>query len=70
MLRTPVSSTSLRAIGYDALSSTLEIEFKTGSVYEYAGVSAIEHQNLMSAASHGSYFARNIRDSYSYRRVA
>lgn len=34
MERTPVTSTDICAIGYDADTQTLEIEFNTGSVYD------------------------------------
>ena len=35
MIRQPVSSSNIRSIGYDSMSSTLEIEFHSGGVYQY-----------------------------------
>lgn len=69
MLRVPVSSSNIASIGYDSSSQTLEIEFLDGSVYQYFGVPASEHDNLMSAASHGSYFSARIRNRYGDTRV-
>jgi hypothetical protein len=49
MERTPVTSTDLRAIGYDADTQTLEIEFNSGGVYQYSGVPSGEHDGIMAA---------------------
>lgn len=61
MNRTRVSSSNLRAVGYDINTKTLEIEFLNGGLYQYSGVPASIHAALMSAASHGSYFDANIK---------
>lgn len=66
MKRTPVTSSSLCSVGYDPESSTLEIEFNNGRLYQYSEVPAEEHQGLMSASSHGTYFNANIRNRYPY----
>jgi hypothetical protein len=70
MQRQHISSTNLQSVGYDSTTQTLEIEFASGSIYDYAGVPKSEYQNLMNASSHGSYFHHNIRTSYPYRRVS
>jgi hypothetical protein len=67
--RTPVDSTSLASIGYDAASQTLEIEFRTGALYRYFAVPADVHRALMSAASKGRYFSQKIRDRYRFQRL-
>lgn len=64
MERTPVTSSNIRSIGYDAEISTLEIEFNTGSVYQYHGVPQEVFDSLMQAASKGIYFNANIKNSY------
>ena len=69
MIRTPVASSNLCAVGYDFTSRTLEIEFNDGSVYRYSGVPENVYRALMSAGSHGRYFAAFIKDCYPYRRV-
>ena len=69
MNRIPVSSSHLSSVGYDSVSLTLEIEFKEGAVYQYFDVPEFEHQGLMQATSHGTYFYANIRDRYRYTRL-
>ncbi|MDU9406353.1 KTSC domain-containing protein [Pseudomonas sp. zfem001] len=69
MERVPVGSSNIASIGYDANSETLEIEFLNGSIYEYYGVPAHTHQELMNAGSHGSYLSANIKNAYPYART-
>ncbi len=69
MERTSVSSSDLVSVGYDNESSTLEVEFKKGSVYQYSGVPQEDYLNLMSAPSHGRYFNANIKNRYPYVRL-
>jgi hypothetical protein len=66
----PVESSDLSAIGYDASSATLTIEFRSGGVYEYSQVPYREFLELLNAESHGKYFHQNIKDQFPYRRVA
>ena len=69
MYRQPVSSSNLASVGYDASSMTLEVGFNNGSVYQYYNVPANVYHELMSASSHGSYPAHNVKGIYSYKRV-
>lgn len=64
MQREPVELRSLRSIGYDAADQTLEVEFRSGGIYRYMGVPPAVYTALCHNASLGSYFARNIRNSY------
>lgn len=64
MRREPVSSSNLRSVGYDPSSATLEIEFKSGGVYQYSGVPAHVHDSLLNSGSIGRYFSSHIRDVY------
>jgi hypothetical protein len=70
MERTPVTSTQLASIGYDPATLTLEVEFRKGGVYQYIGVSAETHQQLMNAQSIGIFFNTVIREGgFAYVRV-
>ncbi len=69
MDRAPVSSSTIASVGYDELSKTLEIQFRSGAVYRYSDVPATTHRQFMDAPSKGRYFARNIRNIYDYTRV-
>ena len=64
-----VQSSDLAAVGYNGWG-TLVIEFHSGGVYEYYGVPYSEYVALMNASSHGKYFHANIKDRYSYRKIA
>jgi len=69
MDRIQVESSDLRSVGYDPASMTLEIEFNSGGLYQYFGVPDTIFDSLMSAASHGQFFHRNIKNRYKYGRL-
>ena len=69
MNRTPVKSSNIRSIGYDPGENVLEIEFSTGSVYQYLAVPSSVHANFMRASSKGSFFASQIRNKYRTRQI-
>ncbi len=64
-----VHSSNIRAVGYEPENRTLEVEFRTGTVYQYLGVPETVHQGLMWATSKGAYFHDHIKDRYTYRQV-
>ena len=70
MNRVRVASSNLYSVGYDPWSFTLEIQFRSGDVYQYFRVAAVAYEGLMAARSKGRYFARFIRDEYLYEHVA
>ena len=69
MYREPVSSSPITSIGYDDASETLEVEFKSGLVYQYLEVPARIHAQLMSAPSVGGFFNATVRDVFESKRV-
>lgn len=69
VIRQPVSSSNLKAVGYDPSTHVLEVEFHNGSVYQYAGVPDSIHAGLMTATSLGSYVHAHIRDRYPTRKI-
>jgi hypothetical protein len=69
MTRTAVISSNLRSIGYHAASKTLEVEFKSGSVYAYSDVPEYVYNRLMSAESKGATFAAEIKHVYPWEKV-
>ena len=60
----------MRSVGYQAKEGILEIEFDSGSVYQYVGVPAETHEGLLRAESKGRYFNSEIRDDYPYVEVS
>ena len=59
-----VESSVLMFVGYEPISETLRIVFKSGSEYKYTGVPIQVYQNLCNAESIGREFNRTIRNKY------
>lgn len=59
----------MKSVGYEAKSRILELEFASGTVYQYLGVPARVHTSLMRAESKGRYFNDEIREIYPYVQV-
>jgi hypothetical protein len=69
MKRTPVKSSNIKSVGYDPASQTLEVEFASGGVHQYAGVSTAQHAALLKAKSIGQHFHREIRTTHKAKQV-
>ncbi len=69
MNRHQVASSNVRAIGYDATTQTLEVEFQSGTVYQYYGVQEFLHQRIMQAPSKGQFLNTYIKNAFPYSRV-
>jgi hypothetical protein len=68
--RETVASEVLRGVGYDPDRNILELEFTSGEVYRYFDVPPELHVGLMTADSHGAFFAAHIRDAgFEFERV-
>ncbi|HVX56934.1 MAG TPA: KTSC domain-containing protein [Candidatus Saccharimonadales bacterium] len=61
MKRSPVKSSNLKTVGYDPATKTLEVEFHSGAVHQYAGITPGAHQALVRAPSIGSHFHQYFR---------
>lgn len=70
MYREPVSSRSIAAIGYDHDAELLEVEFVSGAIYRYGGVSEDVVEDFRQAESKGTFFNAHIRDAYPCERIA
>lgn len=57
------------ALGYDEVREILEVEFNSGSIYQYEGVSKSEYLDLIDSASIGSFMNSHIIGVYSEHRV-
>jgi hypothetical protein len=69
MERKRISSSKIRAVGYDPKSEVLEVEFSDGRIVAYSGVSNEVHQRFMKAPSPVSFFDDKIADEYPGRRL-
>ena len=59
-----MKSSNIKSIGYNAATKTMEVEFGSGTAYQYNGVPADLHEGLLSAESVGSFFAREVRTRF------
>jgi hypothetical protein len=69
MERKRISSSKIRAVGYDAKTQVLEVEFNDGRVMAYSGVSPEVHRRFMAAPSPVSFFDDKIAEEYPGKRV-
>ena len=70
MQRINVVSSSIKKIGYDEMTNILEIEFNSGSVYDYLNVPSEIHKELMNATSKGKYLHAYIEKVFRYQRIS
>jgi hypothetical protein len=64
-----LESSSLRSVGYEAATCTLEVAFRSGGAYRYRDVPIHVYQGLMQAGSKGRYFNQAIRTEFQFERV-
>lgn len=69
MKRKSVASSAIASLGHDAKTNTLHVEFASGRVYAYSGVSADEHKALAAADSIGAHFNEHIRPHFAARSL-
>ena len=69
MERKRISSSKIRAIGYDPKAQVLEVEFNDGRVLAYSGVSPEVHRRFMAAPSPVSFFEDKIAEDFPSRAV-
>lgn len=67
--RVPVESRSLVSIGFARETRVLEIEFRSGAIYQYRGVPQTIFEELRKAESKGRYFAQSIRGKYEFQHI-
>jgi len=60
----PVSSSAIRAVGYDSQSRRMKIEFTQGDTYDFCRVPQHIYDGLMRSSSKGGYYNDNIKDRY------
>ncbi len=57
-------STVIRRFDYHPAHAALDVEFVSGRIYRYAGVSAAVAEAFRSAFSKGRFFNARVRDRY------
>lgn len=69
MERTSVESASIRSIGYDRPRHVLEIEFRSGAIYEYAEVPQRLYEEMLLTESKGRFFQTRIDKHFAFEQV-
>lgn len=69
MIRVPVRSSHLVSVGYDEEEGVLEVEFRNGWVYQYAGVPFEVYDELLFAVSPGEYLQKSVIPRFSWERI-
>ncbi len=59
-----VDSSMISSIGFDPQTSTLEIEFKSGVIWDYPGFPEYLWYEFESSESKGKFFHQNIKEQY------
>jgi KTSC domain len=71
MDRVPVNSSNVATVGYNESRSMLEVEFRSGSVYQYFGVPIQDFHALSGGSvSVGRYLNTEIKPRYRCEQVA
>lgn len=68
---TPVVSSNLVAVSYDAKQHALAVRFKASptTYYVYADVTPEQNEAFMSADSQGSFLAREIKPNHEFKKI-
>lgn len=69
MERYSVASSNIASVGYAEGSQTLEVEFLSGSIYQYYNVPQNMYDQLMQTGSKGRFLNTYIKNAYPYSRV-
>lgn len=67
MNRQPVTSSFVKSIGHEG--DVLEVEFQSGKLARFTGVTADDHAKLMRAESIGRHFGQHIRGKFDHTAV-
>ena len=65
----PIDSSNILALGYNANTRTLRIEFKKNIYYDYLGPSPEVFQQMMASESKGKFFSANIKGKYEFNKI-
>jgi hypothetical protein len=69
MNRETVRSGTIRSIGYNLTTETLEVEFMQGGTFQYFAVPEFMYRGLMLADSKGGFFNRRLAGRYRYEKI-
>ena len=65
----PVASSAIAEVGYDAVSRTLLVRFRSGGVYAYLDAPPQLHADFLAAPSKGRFFHDRVDGAFRYVRL-
>ena len=65
---TPVKSSNIISVGYDETTSSLYVNYPSGT-YKYDGIEKSVYESLLTSPSKGRFMNANIKGRYSYSMV-
>ena len=65
---TPVKSSNIISVGYDETTSSLYVNYPSGT-YKYYGIKKSVYESLLTAPSKGRFMSESIKGRYSYSMV-
>ena len=66
---TPVKSSTVAKVGYNAETSELHVEFSSGAQYRYVAVEKGVYESMLSAESVGKFLNSNIKEKYEFQKI-
>ena len=69
MRRESVKSSLIASLGFESETSTLEVEFTSGAVWQYYDVPESVYYDMIGSESVGRYFHANIKRQYPESQV-
>ena len=69
MHRTAIAANGISQVGYEDGSEILEIEFTSGSVFQFFNVPSKTFHQLMDAQFKEFYYQNNIHERFPYKRI-
>lgn len=65
----PVTSSNIKAVGYDEENKLLYVEFLNNTLYVYKDVGKNVYHEMLDAHSVGKYLAQCVKNVFSFERV-
>lgn len=69
MKMTACKSSQIESHGYDPVTNTLAVKFRSGHEYHYSGVSAEKHAELCKAESVGKFLGSHIKGNHDFKKI-
>jgi KTSC domain len=65
----PVTSSNIKAVGYDTASKILAVEFNNGGLYHYHDVNPSHHAEMMKPdVSTGGYLHKHVKSAHKFTK--